>query len=68
MPIPKKTCKCCGVEHTLYFFKVNPETMLRHSFCTKCTQELAFAQVVRWNHYFNPNFKPERGYNPFNGT
>lgn len=65
MPIPTKTCKCCGTELSVYHFRPNPETMLRHSFCTGCTSHLAFSQVVRWHHYYNPNFKPTRGWNPY---
>lgn len=67
MPIPNKTCKCCGHEHPIVFFK--PHWLgedFRHSFCSYCTTALRYNQVVRWNHYFNPNLKPTKGYNPYN--
>ena len=70
MAIQTKVCKLCKEEKAvgLAFSKNENSDDGWFPFCSCCVQTLKFGQVVRWNHYFNPNFKPTRGWNPFYGT
>lgn len=70
MAIQTKVCKCCKQEQAVglaFSLSDNSEDGW-FPLCRSCVSTLRYNQVVRWNHYFNPNFKPTKGFNPFYGT
>ena len=60
-----KVCKNCKTALSETHFPKTEKGVGRHSFCGFCIASLTFGQVVKYHHYFNPNFKPTKGFNPF---